>query len=183
MTDKLLKEDEDARYQYILGTFMDIDRMKNYQEYPKYYEENETEAKFIKNLKDVFIMMWINIIFIITFIQFYLVQNEKILNYLNKEFIENNIIFHDINYIIKDIRSIIDNKSIFNINYIYIYYYNIYYYYYNIKLLYLKYLIRFSEIKTLKVNSWEEGTFLIFDFAVKLIIGILILQFLLINNI
>ena len=76
-----------------------------------------------------------------------------------------------------------NNKSIFNINYIYIYYYNIYYYYYNIKLLYLKYLIRFSEIKTLKVNSWEEGTFLIFDFAVKLIIGILILQFLLINNI
>ena len=67
---------------------------KNYQEYPIYYQDNNTERNFIRNFKDVFIYMLINVTFATIIIITWLIQKKYIYKYLKELYRKNKIILN-----------------------------------------------------------------------------------------
>jgi len=140
---------------------------KNYQEYPIYYQENDTERNFIRNLKDVFIYMLINVTFATIIIITWLMQKNDIYNYFKELYKKNKIILNDIEYYVN-----MNGGIKYNLHFIF------YYVYINIKLFIILYLTKFN-----LSEKFDYTTLIILTFTTILLITFIILSSIGINNI
>jgi len=140
---------------------------KNYQEYPIYFQENNTERNFIKNLKDVFIYMLINVTFATIIIITWLMQKNDIYNYFKELYKKNKIILNDIEYYVN-----MNGGIKYNLHFIF------YYVYINIKLFIILYLTKFN-----LSEKFDYTTLIILTFTTILLITFIILSSIGINNI
>jgi hypothetical protein len=140
---------------------------KNYQEYPIYYYDNNTEKNFIKNLKDVFIYMLINVTLASIIIITWLTQDEKIYKGLKESYKKNKIILNDMEYYVK-----MNGGIFYNLHFIFSYIYI------NFKIFIILFLTKFNLIE-----KFDYTTLIILTLMSILLLTFIILSSIGINNI
>jgi hypothetical protein len=151
----------------LLEILKTTENRKNYQEYPIYYQDNNTEKNFIRNLKDVFIYMLINVTFASIIIITWLMQKEEIYKYLIELYRKNKIILNDIEYYVN-----MNGGILYNLHFIFSYVYI------NFKLFIILYLTKFN----LK-EKFDYTTLIILTLTTTILITFIILSSIGINNI